>query len=173
MIEQLVDRFARQTTVYSEAANPIDGDMQRSALLKEILSSEPFSAYFSATSLSNPSGLGEFPAQNDWLRGWLTPTQAEIISRRGSNPRRKGVTEDTPLSDKATIDRMTLLARKYVAKESFSEEERARLAILTERVRKLIPAVSADDYVVLENALQELKKLTQENMEIRSSLGLG
>ncbi len=67
----------------------------------------------------------------------------------------------------ASKDRMTLLARKY-AVTGLSIEEDARLAIVTERLRELVPRVKVEDFAVLESIASFIKKMDSEHKEIRS-----
>jgi len=55
-------------------------------------------------------------------------------------------------AEAANRTRLTLLARQYVAGK-LSIEEEARLAIVAERVRRLIPRVTVEDFEALEHIL--------------------
>jgi hypothetical protein len=75
-------------------------------------------------------------------------------------------------ADKVTRERLVFLSRKYAGRE-FGAEAQARLEILSERVRRLIPRITADDFAELERAAADLaaiqaadKKLEQELVEI-------
>ena len=67
--------------------------------------------------------------------------------------------------------RLALLARQYVAGE-LSPEEEARLAIVTERVRRLIPRVTAEDFEMLERILEDATRIEAEDIERRRRLGI-
>ena len=68
-------------------------------------------------------------------------------------------------------DRLALLARKYVAKE-FSDEERARLEILSERVRQLLPPATPEAYGNLADVLERVKSIRETDRQIRESVGI-
>ncbi len=61
-------------------------------------------------------------------------------------------------------ERIKLLARKYIKK--LSSEESARLEILCERVRRLFPRATLDDFKRLEEIGIELKDFEEENERI-------
>ena len=71
----------------------------------------------------------------------------------------------------ANRDRLVLLARQYESKK-FSAEEEARLAILTERVRRLIPRVTEKDFEVLEELAVDLNKIKKETSELYRRIGI-
>ena len=65
--------------------------------------------------------------------------------------------------------KMELLAREYVSGQLSTEEE-ARLVIVTERVRKLIPRVTVEDFEKLEEIAKDLQIIEDENLEIERQL---
>ena len=67
--------------------------------------------------------------------------------------------------------RLELLARQYVSGD-LSPEEEARLAIVTERVRRLIPRVTAEDFEMLERILEDANQVEAEDIERRRRLGI-
>ncbi len=67
--------------------------------------------------------------------------------------------------------RFELLARQYEAGE-LSPKEEARLAIVTERVRRLIPRVDVEDFEMLEQILQNAAEIEAEDIERRRRLGI-
>ena len=71
----------------------------------------------------------------------------------------------------ANRTRLELLARQYVARQLSTEEE-ARLAIVSERVRRLIPRVTAEDFEALESILEETKRIESADLERRHRLGI-
>lgn len=76
--------------------------------------------------------------------------------------------EEAP-SDAATIEnsrRLQLLARKY-ARKALTNEEQVRLDILTERVRRLMPRVTATDLEKLEELAQEAAHLREIAENVR------
>ena len=72
--------------------------------------------------------------------------------------------EEAQLSaaESANRDRLELLARAYVAGQLSTEEE-ARLAIVSERVRRLIPRVMVQDFEELERIAIELEQIGSED----------
>jgi len=68
--------------------------------------------------------------------------------------------------------RLALLARKYASKE-FPDEDRARLEIVTTRLRKMIPRVKAADFEALEKVAQETKAAQEKRLAVMRKLGLG
>lgn len=69
-------------------------------------------------------------------------------------------------AEEANRSRLELLARQYVAGQLSTEEE-ARLAIVSERVRRLIPRVTIQDFDRLEGIGKDLKELQFDNAERR------
>jgi len=68
--------------------------------------------------------------------------------------------------ESANQTRLELLAREYVAGQ-LSNEESARLAIVSERVRRMIPRVTLQDFERLEGIGKELKEIEADNAELR------
>jgi anti-sigma-K factor RskA len=69
-------------------------------------------------------------------------------------------------AESANQSRLELLAREYVAGQLSTEEE-ARLAIVSERVRRLIPRVTVREFEELERIAADLKQIGSENSERR------
>lgn len=76
-----------------------------------------------------------------------------------------------PIAETANRNRIELLARQYVAGQ-LSKEEEARLAIATERVRRLIPRVTEEDFLALEQILEDAERIEMEDQERRRQLGI-
>ncbi len=74
-------------------------------------------------------------------------------------------------AETANHTRLTLLARQYVAGK-LSIEEEARLAIVAERVRRLIPRVTVEDFEALEHILEEAEHIESADIERRRRLGI-
>ena len=74
-------------------------------------------------------------------------------------------------AEAANHARLELLARQYIARQLSTEEE-ARLAIVSERVRRLIPRVTAEDFEALESILEEAKRIESADIERRHRLGI-
>lgn len=65
--------------------------------------------------------------------------------------------------------RVALLARKYV-QSRLSPEEQARLAIVTERIRTLLPRISIEELQNIEKLASRTKELDDYDMEVRKKL---
>ena len=74
-------------------------------------------------------------------------------------------------ADKANRTWLELLARHYVAGK-LSLEDEARLAIASERVRRLIPRVTAEDFQELERILADVEHRKSKVNERLRQLGL-
>jgi hypothetical protein len=74
-------------------------------------------------------------------------------------------------SETTNRDRVTLLAKKY-AQKYFSKEDEARLAIVTERIRLLMPRVTMDDFEQLAEIAGEIKRINELDNKLRNELGL-
>jgi len=73
-------------------------------------------------------------------------------------------------ADVANRARLELLARQYVNK--LSPEEDARLSIVTERVRRLIPRVTVEDFEALERIAERLQRIGSDDADRRNRLGI-
>jgi len=71
----------------------------------------------------------------------------------------------------ANRTRLELLARQYVAGQLSTEGE-ARLAIVSERVRRLIPRVTEEDFQALEQIFEETERIGLADVERRRRLGI-
>lgn len=71
----------------------------------------------------------------------------------------------------ANRTRLELLARQYVA-GTLSTEEEARLAIVSECVRRLIPRVAVEDFEMLEHILEEVQHIELADIARRHRLGI-
>lgn len=67
--------------------------------------------------------------------------------------------------------RLTLLARKYEGRSLVVEEE-ARLKLLTERLRRLVPRVTEEDWEQLTDIAENAVAFDDRHDEIRKRLGL-
>ena len=74
-------------------------------------------------------------------------------------------------ADAANRARLALLARQYVARE-LSMEDEARLAIVLERVRRLIPRVTVEDFEVLAHILEDVQQIELADIDRRRRLGI-
>lgn len=138
----------------------------------ELQASELFANFFSSTTIEHSPLDAPLPfAEHGAVEG-STPIYSDRPSHRPTRPIYRGEQPDVDPLTKATEDRVQLLARKYVAKDKFSDEESARLAIVTERVRKLLPAVTAQEYEALEQVLTSLGDISKSNASLRDKLRL-
>jgi hypothetical protein len=86
----------------------------------------------------------------------------------------EGSTEQTFQSseaDAANRTRLELLARQYVSKH-LSPEEDARLSIVTEKVRRLIPRVTVEDFEALGRIAERLNRIGSDDSDRRKRLGI-
>lgn len=74
-------------------------------------------------------------------------------------------------SETVNRDRIELLAKKY-AKKKFSKEDDARLAIVTQRIRQLIPRVAIEDFEALADIAEEIQRINEMDDKLRNELGL-
>ena len=165
-------------------------DAPVSPLLDDSAKRRLFAEYFASTSIEGPDLEGrvaftEFfaPTWTDLpldiharlesaVSDWVTPLHTERSVRHPTRTLVRAEPTDVDPVTKVTEERIQLLARKYVAKEKYSDEERARLAIVTERVRKLLPAVTVREFEALEQVLTSLRDITKENASLRDKLRL-
>ena len=75
------------------------------------------------------------------------------------------------LTDRVNSDRLALLARFYVAGKLPREQE-ARLRIATEKILRLIPSATPEDYEALAVIVDRSNAVRQENAAARERLGL-
>ena len=104
----------------------------------------------------------------------MTPVSVgDFLGRRELTRSGQATQSVTPESEveSAVSDRITLLAREYVSRELSTEDE-ARLKIATEKVRKLIPRVTAEDVEALNEILEEVEELEKQGNEQRKRLGI-
>lgn len=79
-----------------------------------------------------------------------------------------------PLHDpvrQAEDHRLAILARKYEGTQLTREDE-ARVAILTQRLRRLLPRVTAKSWTIAEESVEELEAVAASVVEIRAKYGL-
>jgi hypothetical protein len=131
-------------------------------------------AFAATTQILNPSYLG----LNDYalISKDMTGSSEEMIVQdtEASPPDQEISTQETAVIGDAEIanrDRLELLARAYVARK-LSPEEDARLAIVTERVRRLIPRATVGDFEQLQRMAEDVRRIESEDIERRTRLGL-
>lgn len=71
----------------------------------------------------------------------------------------------------ANRNRLVFLARKY-ARHCYSKEEDARLEILTEKVRAMLPRVTKNDFQRVAEIANEFSRIHEENQKLRDKLKL-
>lgn len=158
-----------QTPVRAKAAIVLDEASSRSGLLSDSFSEDPFENSIASTGLF--SAIQSLTVDSFYFAN-STPISTERSLRRSTSIRDFSLREPERAIDAALEKRRTLLARKYVAKESFSDESAARLAILNEQMRRLLPAVSSKEVEALESAMAVLADARGVDSELRASLGL-
>jgi hypothetical protein len=98
-------------------------------------------------------------------------TDDYAIGTRSNAPDQPLAWNDTSDADSANKVRLALLARSYVAGQMSTEEE-ARLAIVTERVRRLIPRVTVEDMEALESIVQDVARIRDDDSARRRRLNI-
>lgn len=145
-------------------------DTSGSAFLAETTRMNPFGMYFDATGSDALVRDSAFVAEGLDVDGTPLLTEQRRTRRTAANtPRARdafGQSESDPIQD-----RVTLLARKYAAISQFSEEEKARLAIVTERVRQLLPSTTMKDVEAAESLLNLIERVSSSDKEIRERIG--
>jgi hypothetical protein len=129
--------------------------------------------FAATTQIMNPSYL----ALNDYVlisRDMTGASEEEVL--RGTEMLSEEAARELPSqpmgdAEIANRDRLELLARSYVAGK-LSAEEDARLAIVTERVRRLIPRVTVDDFERLREMAEDVRRIEAEDHDRRRRLGL-
>lgn len=158
-----------ETTLSDKEADlKLSTDVPGSSLVAESLAHGSFASFFAST-----SGHLEVGSLDEHLeRLGLTPLLSERPSRPMPRWRPIEVVGEEDQVAKTNSNRVALLARKYVDRERFSGEERARLAIVTERVRRLLPAVAPEEYEILERFVKEVQGVAKLDSELRATLGM-
>lgn len=161
-----------RTAVYDASVARYNDEVSKSALLAESGGREPFTMFFSATFAHREPWNGGGDALNAGLGIEQTPLLTSERQWRIPTWRPRVDLDEQDLAAAASSDRVTLLARKYVGKEHFSEEEKARLTIVTERLRHLMPAVKVSEVESFERALKVVQEVAESDQAIRASLGI-
>lgn len=92
--------------------------------------------------------------------------KARPTSAKAKQPHAAGV---SPLVA-ARETRLALLAKKYEGKAT--HEDSARLALLTERIRRLQPRVTKHDVDVLTRVVDQVEQVTDSLAQMRQRLGI-
>jgi hypothetical protein len=122
-------------------------------------------AVATATQILSGSQIGDFAHATD-----MTGFTEEQHIARVAEPFPSTVERVLESEAEATNrSRLELLARRYVTKQ-LSPEEDARLAILTEKIRRLIPRVTIEDFERLESMAEESDAIRIRNEERRQRL---
>lgn len=163
--------IGRETAINDELAAWLRVEASQSALLEETPTEEPFSTFFRST-WSHGESPGEWDFSKPQFGVWGTPVlNDEPVRRVAAWHPWEETTQEDPAA-RSNSDRITLLARKYVAKEQFSDEEKARLAIVTERVRQLMPAATASAFESLIEVLKLVRQVAESDRDIRTKIGI-
>ena len=99
-----------------------------------------------------------------------TPFIEELRARRYSEFSQDASTEEPDALSKASQARVTLLVRQYEGVKS--REESARLAILTERIRRLSPRVTADEIDAVSEMVGQAEDIAGRLAAVREKFGL-
>lgn len=166
-----------QTYIGERRVHIMEGDIDMSALLpqRELF----FKNYFAETLPLDK----EHKVPGDYFRAFYdekiesTGTHMVVTHRRSRETRAEGTkpaeaSSVLGVAEKASTERMELLARKYVAKSDASTEDIARLAIVTERLRQLVPAVNTGDLETLAAMLEAVKVIESADHETRERIGI-
>ena len=126
-------------------------------------------AVATATQILSGSQLGDFAYASDMTA--LTDEQHLVRAAELFVPFIPSALEHLLESEAEAANRarLELLARRYVAKQ-LSPEEDARLAILTQKIRRLIPRVTIEDFERLESMAEESEDIRIRNEERRRRL---
>ncbi len=112
----------------------------------------------------------EFQRQVPLLKRQLdtTPTAEELRTREAQPAAHRGLDDDAVV--KARDARLALLARKYEG--TASVEDTARLQILTERLRKLAPRVTAADVEQVAEMVADAEGIASRLAAVKEKFGL-
>ena len=99
-----------------------------------------------------------------------TLTTAELKQAVDADERSSRVSHSEDAIDRARDARVALLARKYEGVSTVEDE--ARIGILTQRLRKLLPRVTPGDVDALSTMVGELEAVSANLDAIRSKFGL-
>ena len=114
-----------------------------------------------------------------WVYHMETPSENATSSIEKSILEDFGCTEpgniapdvDSTEASTENSKRIKLLARKY-ARKGLTPEENARLEIVSERVRQLMPRVTEADLEGLEKLFQEVERIREVDKDVRQKLGI-
>lgn len=98
-----------------------------------------------------------------------TPTESDLIARPSQAADLAPSVPEHRARSAAAV-RLELLVRKSAG--SISAEEDARLKVATERLRKLLPRVTATDFETLGNVADKVAKSKAAGDALRTELGL-
>ncbi len=108
------------------------------------------------------------------IRIETTSVEAEFEGALTSSPQQPADEVREPLGDneaeRCATARVRLLARMYV--QGASTEHEARLAILSERLRKLLPPVTEDQWTALGEVAERLDQAAKRHQKVRDELDL-
>jgi len=104
-------------------------------------------------------------------RAETVPPEIEEGAEMGEQEKENDASEAQGKEDDENTKRLKLLARKY-ARKALTREEEARLEIVSERVRQLMPRVTAQDFERLEALAKEVSRLRELDEEVRRKIGL-
>ena len=114
--------------------------------------------------------------QSDWRTTSVAlsnGTGGEEVSRlflAGGGAEEAAVREESP-AERAANDRLKLLVRKRFERK-LTREERARLEIADERLRRLVPLVTEAEIAQVEEVAGRANRLRAQTREMRERYGL-
>jgi hypothetical protein len=98
-----------------------------------------------------------------------TPTESDLVSPLGQASESVPPIPEVGAEHEAAV-RLELLARKSAA--AISPEDDARLMVATERLRKLLPRVTASDFEALGDVAEKVATSRNAATALRAELGL-
>jgi hypothetical protein len=119
---------------------------------------------------SAPSTFDALHAHYLFTATLTTGETRRSVRRQRTRPLREEQAPAEDHLDRSNNERIELLARQYVAKDKLSSEEQARLAIVTERVRQLLPAVTVAEFEALEKNLEASRQVSNKLTDLRTRI---
>lgn len=128
------------------------------------------------TPISEPPSIGREQTMFVVLSNGFEERRASLATVTGEQPkghRPEATTQpllQEALLEKTANDRTVLLARKYAGQGD--NEQLARLEILTQRMRKLVPRVTPEAVDAIENSLSQIEARRERRAEMASRRGM-
>lgn len=158
--------FEFQQSSFPTAFLPRESLKVSDALATSILTNEHSERLvFSPTSVPGPRVLREIQRSKT-----LDELRRDPVYGRLWHAVPEQITEPNP-AEIARDDRLAILARKYEG-GALTREDEARVAILTQRLRRLVPRVTRLSWTIAEDALTRLEALSASVDQIGEKYGL-